>query len=191
MIIINNYDSFVYNIAHYIEKLNYKVTVIDHMTVQIEKLIAHHKPNKIIFSPGPGHPVKNQACLKILDTFKEDIPILGVCLGHQIISQYFGARIKPAEKVMHGKGSKIIHKSSELFSDMKNPFFAILYNSLLVDENNFPGELEVIAWTKDSQNSEIMAIKHKDYPSFGIQFHPESILTEQGIQVLENFVKFF
>ena len=158
------------------------------MNFKKENLIAC-QPEKIILSPGPGHPKDNNACFDILNSFKEKTPILGICLGHQIIADYFGAGIKTARKIMHGKGSQVFHKNSHIFKNISNPFFAIRYNSLLVDSTKIPRDLDVISWTKDDHSFEVMAVKHKNYSIFGIQFHPESILTKEGLKILENFLR--
>ena len=146
------------------------------------KKIADLKPEKIIISPGPGRPENGGISMRVVQKFYTQIPILGVCLGHECIGQIFGSEIVHAKKIMHGKTSKIYHSEDTLFSGLPNPFTAARYHSLMI--NRVPKDFELTAWTDDN---EIMAIKHKKYPLFGIQFHPESFLTEEGNKLMHNF----
>ncbi len=186
ILLIDNYDSFSYNLYQLIGSLNPDIKVIrnDEMTVkEIEKL----NPDKIILSPGPGRPSESGVCEEVIDYFKGKIPILGVCLGHQAIAEVFGATVSYAKSIMHGKQSEIdIINPSELFKGLDKKFAGARYHSLAVIGDTVPDELMVTAQTDDG---EIMAIEHKKYPIYGLQFHPESILTPQGNQILKNFLQ--
>lgn len=182
ILIIDNYDSFTYNLYQQIESLGAKTRVFQHDKItisQIEKL----KPSKIIISPGPKRPVDSGISLKAVQKFYTRIPILGVCLGHECIGQIFGSKVVHARKIMHGKTSDIYHNGTKLFSGLKNPFPAARYHSLIIDK--VPEEFTLTAWTK---NHEIMGIQHQNYPLFGVQFHPESFLTEEGNKLMANFL---
>nr|ASQ39853.1 anthranilate synthase component II [Glaucocystis sp. BBH] len=186
ILIIDNYDSFTYNLAQYISEL-YEPTLVyrsDKVTIeQIQKL----KPKAIIISPGPGKPEDAGISINLVKELGPQIPILGICLGHQTIGQVFGATIALAPILMHGKTSLIFHKSLGLFDDISNPFIATRYHSLIVENSDLPSSLNITAWTSDGL---IMGIEHSDYKHIqGIQFHPESILTQPGKQLLENFFK--
>lgn len=182
ILLIDNYDSFTYNLYQQIENLGEKVKVVknDEITInEIEKL----KPKKIVISPGPGRPEIGGISTKVVQKFYTKIPILGVCLGHQVIGQIFGSKIVHAEKILHGKTSKIYHCKDFLFKNVKNPFLAARYHSLILDK--VPNNFVLTAWTKDK---EIMGIKHKKFNLFGIQFHPESFLTQEGNKIMKNFL---
>lgn len=182
ILLIDNYDSFTYNLYQQIENLGEKVKVVknDELTInEIEKL----KPKKIVISPGPGRPENSGISMKAVQKFYTKIPILGVCLGHQAIGQIFGSKVVHAKKVLHGKTSKIYHSKDFLFRKIKNPFLAARYHSLILDK--MPPDFVLTAWTKDH---EIMGIKHNSYPIFGIQFHPESFLTQEGNKIMKNFL---
>lgn len=184
LLMLDNYDSFTYNLVQYLKVLHSKVIVYrnDEITLEeIEKL----QPEKIIISPGPGRPENAGITLPLIKQFSGSIPILGICLGHQAIAQAFGANIIHANTVMHGKTSKIKHNQSSVFHDIPNDITATRYHSLLIDKNTLPQEFNVIAWTDES---EIMGIQHRTLPLIGLQFHPESILTEYGDQLLQNFL---
>lgn len=186
---IDNYDSFTFNLVHYFRALGQQVEVHrnDKITLDaIEKLA----PKMIVISPGPGDPDHAGISLQIIQKFAGDIPILGVCLGHQCIAQHFGAKIKKARKVMHGKISQIVHNGQGLFTKLDNPLTVTRYHSLIVDQQHFPNELTITAWTenKHKEIDEIMAIEHKTLAIASVQFHPESVLTEQGSQLLKNFI---
>jgi len=186
---IDNYDSFTFNLVHYFQALNQEVLVFrnDEITINEIKNLA---PRYIVISPGPGNPDSAGISLSVIENFAGIIPILGVCLGHQCIAQYYGATIEKAKKIMHGKTSLITHKKQGLFKKLQNPLQVTRYHSLVVNKQTLPKELEVIAWSTNAMNEteEIMALKHKKDALIGVQFHPESILTEQGHVLLANFL---
>ncbi len=184
ILVIDNYDSFTYNLVQYLGELgaNLKVYRNDKITMaEIKKL----KPEKIVISPGPGVPKDAGISEAVIKEFGNRIPILGVCLGHQAIGEVFGGRIIGAKKLMHGKTSKIYHDGKGVFKGIKNPFDATRYHSLLVERRTFPRALNITARTKEG---EIMGLQHKAYPVYGVQFHPESILTAEGKKILKNFL---
>jgi anthranilate synthase/aminodeoxychorismate synthase-like glutamine amidotransferase len=184
ILVIDNYDSFTYNLVQYLGEMNQKVKVYrnDKITVdEIKKL----QPDYIVISPGPGSPKDAGISNKVIKEFAGKIPMLGVCLGHQCVGEVFGAKIVRAKNIMHGKTSEIYHNKKGLFKGIKNPFSATRYHSLIIKNNTIPASLKVIAKTK---NNEIMALKHKKYPLWGVQFHPESILTDYGRKILKNFL---
>ncbi len=184
LLMIDNYDSFVYNLVRYIEEIGENIEVVRNDKVDI-KLIDENKYLGIIISPGPKNPEKSGSCLEIIDKFKGKIPILGICLGHQCIGYYFGSRIIKGEKPMHGKISEIIHNNKEIFYNIKNPLKVTRYHSLIIDKDKFPVPLEITAETSDGV---IMGIRHKKFPIYGVQFHPEAELTEEGHKILKNFI---
>ncbi|MDD5108005.1 MAG: aminodeoxychorismate/anthranilate synthase component II [Candidatus Omnitrophica bacterium] len=185
ILMIDNYDSFTYNLVQYLEELGQKVQVYRNDALTI-KDIAKLNPDRIVISPGPGRPEDAGISCEVIKEFCGKIPILGVCLGHQAIGYVFGGKIVGAKKLMHGKTSKIYHNKKDIFKNIPNPFLATRYHSLLVDQKSLPECLEIIASTKEN---EIMGLKHKAYPLWGVQFHPESILTKSGKQILDNFIK--
>ena len=187
---IDNYDSFTFNLVHYFRALGQRVEVHRNDQITAEK-ITQLAPKLIVISPGPSDPDHAGISLQIIKKFSGVIPILGVCLGHQCIAQHFGAKIKKAQRVMHGKISQIVHNDQGLFENLPNPLTVTRYHSLIVDQLNFPEELTITAWTetKDKQIDEIMALEHKDLAIASVQFHPESVLTEQGSQLLKNFIQ--
>ncbi len=184
ILLIDNYDSFTYNLYHYISKFKKSVDVARNDKIDTKKIIKN-KYDKIVISPGPGNPNQAGNCLKIVKKMYKKIPILGVCLGHQIIGQVFGGKIVKARNLMHGKTSKIKHNKKGLFKGIKKNFEATRYHSLVVDRKNFPKELEITAETK---NKTIMGLMHKHYDIHGFQFHPESISTKVGMQLIKNFI---
>ncbi len=184
ILLIDNYDSFTYNLYHYISKFNKNVDVVRNDKIT-SKHILKKKYNKIVISPGPGNPNQAGNCLKIVKDVYKKIPILGVCLGHQIIGQVFGGKIIKAKNLMHGKTSKIKHYKNGLFKNILNNFEATRYHSLIVDRKNFPKDLLITAETK---NKTIMGLMHKKYNIHGFQFHPESINTKMGIKLIKNFI---
>lgn len=186
VLIIDNYDSFTYNIVQYLEELGAK-TVVYRSDKISELKVNKLKPDKIIISPGPGRPDTQgkMSCL-IISHFYKRLPILGVCLGHQCIAYTFGARIIKASYLMHGKTSLIYHNSKDIFKSLINPFPATRYHSLIIDNDTLSDNLLVNAKTKDGV---IMGIRDKKYPLFGVQFHPESILTGEGKKLLRNFLE--
>ena len=184
ILLIDNYDSFTYNLFHYISKLKCKVDVVRNDKIT-SKDIAKNKYKKIVISPGSGNPSQAGNCLKIVEHFYKDLPILGVCLGHQIIGQVFGGKIIRAKNLMHGKMSKIYFKKIGIFKNLKIPFEATRYHSLILDKKTLPNCLTITAETK---NNTIMGIMHKQYDIHGVQFHPESINTKVGMQLIKNFI---
>jgi len=188
-LIIDNYDSFVYNIAQYLGELGVECDVIRNDKITLEQ-IKEKKYNAIIISPGPGTPEEKKyfgVCSDVIRDMGPTTPILGVCLGHQGIIQAFGGKVTNAGCVRHGKTSPVEHTNSELFKDVKNPFQATRYHSLVGDKTIIPDVLEVTAFAVD--DGEIMAIRHRDYLIEGVQFHPESIMTDEGKKILANFIK--
>ena len=185
ILLIDNYDSFTYNLFHYLSGLKCKVDVYRNDKIGIEK-IKKIKYKKIVISPGPGHPNQAGNCLKIVKYFYKTIPILGVCLGHQIIGQVFNSRIIIANKSMHGKTSHIKHNGKGVFKGIKKTITATRYHSLIIDRKTFSKELLITAETKDNV---IMGLMHKKYNLHGVQFHPESIKTPEGMKLLKNFIK--
>ena len=183
-ILIDNYDSFTYNIYQYMCELGAKVTVVRNDKVTVED-IACMNPEKIIISPGPCNPDKAGISTSVIDYFRSRLPILGVCLGHQCVGQAFGAIVGPAGEIMHGKTSDIYHDGKGVFTNLPSPFAAIRYHSLSVSKDEFPYDLEISAWT---ENGIVMGVRHKSLPIEGVQFHPESIKTEYGKQLLQNFL---
>jgi len=185
ILVIDNYDSFTYNLVQYLAELGSRVKVYRNDKITIDK-IKQLKPSKIVISPGPGRPEDAGLSCQIIVQFASRIPMLGVCLGHQAIGHVFGGRVVGAKKLMHGKTSMIYHNQKDIFKGIPNPFEATRYHSLIVEKQHLPGCLTVIAWTKDD---EIMGLKHEKYPIWGVQFHPESILTGAGKAILANFLK--
>jgi len=185
ILMIDNYDSFTYNLVQYLGELGQKVLVYRNDALSISD-IKKLNPSKIVISPGPGRPEDAGISCEVIRQFSGKIPILGVCLGHQAIGLCFGGKIVGAKKLMHGKTSKIYHNKKDIFKGIASPFLATRYHSLLVEKKSLPGCLEVTAFTSDN---EIMGLKHKTYPVWGVQFHPESILTKSGKQLLDNFIR--
>ena len=185
ILLIDNYDSFTYNLYHYISKFNKNVDVIRNDKIN-GKTILKKKYDKLVISPGPGNPNQAGNCLKIVKEVYTKVPILGVCLGHQIIGQAFGGKIINAKNLMHGKMSKIKHINKGLFKNIKNNFEATRYHSLVVDRKKLTKHLLVTAETK---NKTIMGLMNKNYDIHGFQFHPESISTRVGMKLIENFIK--
>ena len=186
---IDNYDSFTFNLVHYFQTLGQEVAVKRNDQITIAE-ITKIAPQYIVISPGPRNPDKAGLSLAIIEYFAGKIPILGVCLGHQCIAQHFGAKIIKAKQVMHGKTSSIHHLDQGLFSQLNHPLQVARYHSLIVEKNSLPDELEINAWsvTDTGDFDEIMALQHKHLPIASVQFHPEAILTEQGHQLLKNFI---
>jgi len=184
VLVIDNYDSFTYNLVQYLGELGAEPLVYrnDEMTApRIRKL----KPDQIVISPGPCTPKEAGISNEVIATFSGKIPILGVCLGHQCIGHVFGGKVVRAERIMHGKTSPIYHNGKTLFRKIPNPFVATRYHSLLVERKSLPSCLERIAWTREE---EIMGLKHRQHPTWGVQFHPESILTSEGKKNRKNFL---
>jgi len=189
LLIIDNYDSFTFNLFQYFSELGQDVVVKRNDEITLAQ-IALLSPDYLVISPGPCTPSDAGISLSVIQQFAGKIPILGVCLGHQSIAQVFGANVIKAKKVMHGKTSKIQHKGKGVFAGLKNPLTVTRYHSLIVETLTLNDEFEITAWTEDTNGEfdEIMAFKHKDLALEGVQFHPESILTEQGKELLNNFL---
>ena len=189
LLMIDNYDSFTYNVVQYLGELGADVSVYRNDAISVEDIKAL-QPERIVLSPGPCAPNEAGVSLAVVENFAGKIPLLGICLGHQSIGQAFGGKIIRAGKVMHGKLSPIYHNGQGVFADLPNPFTATRYHSLVIDQNALPEELEIIAWTKSSEGGveEIMGIRHKILAIEGVQFHPESIASEHGHQLLKNFL---
>ncbi len=190
LLMIDNYDSFTYNLVQYFAELDTEVLVKRNDEVSVDD-IRTLNPSKIVISPGPCTPNQAGISLAVIEHFATKIPILGVCLGHQCIAQHFGGKIVRARQVMHGKTSKIIHNNTSVFASFSSPFTATRYHSLVIAPETMPACLQVTAWTEDENGNvdEIMGIQHNTYPIYGVQFHPESILTEHGHQLLQNFLQ--
>ena len=184
ILIIDNYDSFTYNLVQYLGELGKKTIVYRNDKIDIDT-IKKLNPGYIVISPGPGRPKDAGISNDVIAYFAGKIPILGVCLGHQCIVEVFGGKITPARRLMHGKTSFIYHDGKAIFKNVANPFEATRYHSLIAEKRNLPNSLAVIARTKEN---EIMAVKHKKFPVWGVQFHPESILTKEGKHILKNFL---
>ena len=185
IILIDNYDSFTFNLYHYLSSLKVYVEVIRNDKIT-SKEILKRKYNKIVISPGPGNPDQSGNCLKIVKSLYKRIPILGVCLGHQIIGQVFGSKIIQARKLMHGKTSKITTKKNGILKNLPKTFEATRYHSLIIDKKSLSSDLEITAETKDGL---IMGVQHKEFDVHGVQFHPESIKTKLGMKILKNFIR--
>lgn len=187
--VIDNYDSFTYNIVQYLEELGIEVTVFRNDAITVDEL-AKRNFSGILISPGPGTPDGAGISLEVLQSFADKLPLFGVCLGHQCIGQLVGGSITHASEIMHGKLSQVHHNNSGVFKGLPSPFTATRYHSLVIDKNNLPDALEITAWTQtsDGEIDEIMGIRHKNTSMEGVQFHPESISSEHGHRLLQNFV---
>lgn len=181
--IIDNYDSFTYNLYQYLEESGIKCQVFRNDEITIEELVSLN-PDGIVISPGPGNPDSAGISLDIVKKLYDKFPILGICLGHQTIGQAFGGKVVRNKKIMHGKVSKIYHQEKSIYEGLTNPFQGVRYHSLVVEKDSLPDCLEITCETEDKT---IMGLKHKNYPVEGIQFHPESVLTLEGKQLLKNF----
>ena len=188
LLMIDNYDSFTFNIVQYLGELGADVRVYRNDEISLERIEAL-APDQLVISPGPCTPREAGISVAAIRHFAGRLPILGVCLGHQSIGEAFGGRIVHAREVMHGKTSPVHHADVGVFSGLDNPFRATRYHSLVIERDSLPDCLEVTAWTeRDGVPDEIMGIRHREYPIQGVQFHPESILTEHGHQLLKNFL---
>jgi anthranilate synthase component 2 len=185
LLMIDNYDSFTYNLVQYLGELGADVQVYRNDALTLSE-IATWKPEKIVISPGPCTPSEAGICVPLIQRFAGEIPILGVCLGHQAIGQAFGGRIVRASRVMHGKLSRVTHRGDGVFQGLASPLTATRYHSLVIERSSLPSCLEV---TAESEDDEIMGVRHRELRVEGVQFHPEAILTEQGHELLANFLK--
>lgn len=185
LLVIDNYDSFTYNLVQYFGELGAEQKVVRNDAITLDE-IAELNPSHICISPGPGTPDDAGISCEVIREFGQNIPLFGVCLGHQSIGQVFGGKVIRAERLMHGKTSFMHHEGKSVFQGLPNPFEATRYHSLIVEKETFPDCLEITAWT---DQDEIMGLKHKDYPIHGVQFHPESILTNYGKELVHNFLK--
>ena len=186
LLMIDNYDSFTYNLVQYFYQLGQEVEVHRNDLISLDD-IEKKSPEYIVISPGPCTPKEAGITVDLIKKFKDKLPILGVCLGHQCLGAAFGANIIGANKIMHGKLSEIIHDGSGLFKGVENSFKATRYHSLIIEEKTLDKDFHITAWT---ENKTIMAIQHEKLPLFGLQFHPESIATEQGMEILRNFLSY-
>ena len=189
LLMIDNYDSFTYNLVQYFGELGQEVSVYRNDQITPEQIHAL-EPEHIVISPGPCTPSEAGISVAVINEFAGRIPILGVCLGHQSIGQALGGRIVHANRIMHGKTSDIYHENSDVFTGLESPFVATRYHSLVIEQESLPECLEITAWTRGENGDidEIMGVRHKDHPVFGVQFHPESILTTFGHDLLRNFL---
>ncbi len=190
LLMIDNYDSFTFNLVQYFGELGADVRVYRNDEITIDQ-IAALRPDFLVISPGPCTPLEAGVSVEAISHFAGEMPILGVCLGHQSIGQAFGGRIVRAEAVMHGKTSPVYHANCGVFSGLPDPFEATRYHSLVIEKETIPDCLEITAWTRNdkAEMHEIMGVRHREFPIQGVQFHPESILTQHGHDLLENFLK--
>ena len=186
ILLIDNYDSFTFNLYHYISSLKVNVDVIRNDEINSKEIVRKNY-NKIVISPGPGNPNQSGNCINILKTLHQELPFLGVCLGHQIIGQVFGSKIVQAKKLMHGKTSKIRSKKTGILKNLPKTFEATRYHSLIIEKKSLSKDLEITAETDDGI---IMGVQHKKFNIHGVQFHPESIKTKLGIKILRNFINY-
>ncbi len=189
ILMLDNYDSFTWNLVQYLGELGQDVRVVRNDAMSVEQIRAL-APQCIVISPGPGTPDDAGVALSLIDQLRGQVPLLGVCLGHQSIGQAYGGRIVSARQIMHGKTSRIHHTGKGVFAGLHNPFEATRYHSLVVERDSLPDSLEITAWTQtaDGEMDEIMGLRHKTLPIEGVQFHPESILTRHGHSLLRNFI---
>ena len=185
ILMIDNYDSFTYNLVQYLGEMGEKLEVFRNDAITLKE-IQKLRPKRIVISPGPGSPKDAGISKEVIEKLGSDIPILGVCLGHQCIGEVFGGKVIAAKRLMHGKTSMIFHNGDGIFKDIDNPFIATRYHSLIVERKSLPKSLAITAETKEK---EIMGLMHKKFPMYGVQFHPESILTQSGKQILRNFLQ--
>lgn len=185
ILVIDNYDSFTYNLVHYLNELGAETAVYRNDAISVQDALGL-RPEGVLLSPGPCTPNEAGICLPLLNGAPADLPILGVCLGHQAIGQALGGEVVRAKAIMHGKTSAIHHRDKGVFEGMPNPFTATRYHSLAIREDTLPDELQITAWTDDG---EIMGVQHRTRPIYGVQFHPESIATEGGHDLLANFLR--
>lgn len=189
LLMIDNYDSFTFNLVQYFQQLGAEVKVVRNDALTVEQ-IAALQPSHIVVSPGPGTPDEAGVSLQVIERLGPRVPVLGVCLGHQSIGQVYGGHVIRAGNIMHGKTSPIRHEGRGVFAGLPDGYTATRYHSLVVDKDRLPAALEVTAWTENDDGSieEVMGLRHREYPVEGVQFHPESILTEHGHALLKNFL---
>ena len=189
ILVVDNYDSFTYNLVQYLGELGAECRVVRNDAASCEELL-RPLPAAVVISPGPGTPADTGICRNLVRALDGRAPLLGVCLGHQVLAEVFGGRITSAKAIMHGKTSKVYHKGNGVFANLANPFSAMRYHSLSVEPASLPACLEVNAWTlgPDGIQEEIMGLRHQSLPYYGVQFHPESIMTEPGMQILKTFL---
>jgi anthranilate synthase component 2 len=185
VLLLDNYDSFTYNLYQYLGELGAEVTVFRNDRIAVDDVLARG-PDRIVISPGPGNPDQAGISLELIARVPRGLPLLGVCLGHQALGQAFGGRVVRAPSLMHGKTSEVCHDGRGLFAGLPQPFTATRYHSLMVARESVPASLEVTAWTEDGI---VMGLRHRDRPLFGVQFHPESIMTTAGKDLLGNFLR--
>jgi anthranilate synthase component 2 len=190
LLMIDNYDSFTYNLVQYLGELGVEVRVVRNDEISVADALAL-RPERIVISPGPCTPSEAGISVELIRAAAGKVPLLGVCLGHQSIGQAFGGKVVKARAVMHGKTSEIHHANEGVFRGLEQPFEATRYHSLVVEQTSLPAELEVMAWTEtaDGERDEIMGMRHRELPIEGVQFHPESILTQHGHDLLRNFLE--
>jgi anthranilate synthase component 2 len=186
LLLLDNYDSFTYNLLHYLGELGAQVEVARNDSLSVADILERKKPSGIVISPGPGTPEESGICLDLIRANQGRIPLLGVCLGHQAIGQAYGGKVVRAPAPMHGKVSRVLHRNEGVFSGLPSPFEATRYHSLIVERASFPADLSITAETEDGI---IMGLAHKTQPVFGVQFHPESIASQHGHDLLRNFVR--
>ena len=186
LLVIDNYDSFTYNLVQYLGELGETIEVRRNNEVTVEAIESKLRPERIVISPGPGTPDDAGLSMKVIERFAGKLPILGVCLGHQAVAQVFGGRVVRARELFHGKSSEVDHDGKTIFGDLKQPFAAGRYHSLIVEEKSLPTSLEISATTPDGV---IMGLRHRELKVEGVQFHPESIMTTEGKKLLANFLK--
>ena len=184
ILLIDNYDSFTYNLAQMLEQMDQEIKIFRNDCIDIQGIEAL-RPSALMVSPGPGTPADSGVSIEAIHNLGPNIPVLGVCLGHQAIAAVYGAKVIRAARIMHGKTSMIFHDGRGIYRNLANPFEAVRYHSLIVQTQSRPDCLEVSAWTEEG---EIMGIRHRNHPVEGVQFHPESILTESGTNLLRNFL---
>jgi anthranilate synthase/aminodeoxychorismate synthase-like glutamine amidotransferase len=184
ILVIDNYDSFTYNLVQYLGELGAEMRVFRNDEISVSEAVAL-QPEKVLISPGPCTPKEAGVSCDIIREFGSKIPVFGVCLGHQSLAEVYGGKVVRAERLMHGKTSPIFHEGESVFKGLSNPFDATRYHSLLVERESLPDVLKITAWTKEG---EIMGLRHRDLPVHGVQFHPESILTKEGKCLLQNFL---
>lgn len=185
LLVIDNYDSFTYNLVQYFGQLGVEQRVFRNDAITVDEALALN-PDRVMISPGPCSPNEAGVSLSMIEAFAGKKPLLGVCLGHQSIGQYFGGKVVRAERLMHGKTSPVMHRDTDIFKGLPNPMEATRYHSLIVERQSLPDCLEV---TAETEEGEIMGLAHKALPVWGVQFHPESIATQEGMRMLENFLK--